>query len=126
MSRLITIISILAVMLAISITSIWYTGIVKDELTALANEAIINCDKEDYDSLSANTNKLFDSWKSKQLILSLYIRHNDLESISGLLVSIESHVKNKAYQSADVELSRLKFTLNHIYEKEIPSIDNMF
>ncbi len=126
MSRLITIISILITIIIISIISIWYTDNTRDILGEVSEIAIENCKIRDNQQLINNINRLSTLWESRQPVLSLYVRHNELESVSNHLVGLMAHAKNNDFDNAYVELCKLKFMLNHIYNREVPSIDSLF
>ena len=126
MSRLITIISILVAVIIISITGIFYTDNMRDELSEISENALKNCSEKDSHQLMENVNRLSSLWESRQPVLSLYVRHDELESVSNHLVGLFAHAKNNDFDNASVELYKFKFMLNHIYNREVPSIDTLF
>lgn len=125
MPRMIIITSILVAIVTFSVLSIWYTNDVKDTLSEISAEAIVNCQEKNQAQLLANAKKLSNSWESRQHILSLYIRHDELGKIDSLLVDLNSYVKSETYYEANVQLNQLIYFLDHLVQKELPSFDNI-
>ncbi|WMJ23498.1 DUF4363 family protein [Paludicola sp. MB14-C6] len=125
MSRLLTTIGMILLILAISFCGIWYVHQSNKEMIALCEDAIIFSNKENQDGLLSCIKKLSALWESKQLILSLYVRHDEMERIDSLLVVINAYYETKNYHSVSVELHQLEFMLDHIYRRELPTINNL-
>ncbi len=126
MKRTILISCILITIISASFYTIWFTKQVKTELLELSKNAEIACDELDIEKYCDNINKLSANWESRQFILSLYIRHDDLENISNHIASLSAVAKREDISTAIVELYRLNFMLNHIYEHQLPSVNNLF
>lgn len=126
MPRMIIITSILVSIVLFSALSIWYTYDVRDSLTVISAEAIIDCQEKNQIGLQTNAKKLSNSWESRQHILSLYIRHDELGKIDSLLVELNSYAKSETYYEANAQLNQLIYSLDHLAKKELPSFDNIF
>lgn len=125
MSRLLTTIGMILLILTISIGGIWYVHQTNKEIITLCDDGIKYCQKEDQTKLLENIKKLSTLWESKQLILSLYVRHDEMERIDSLLIVVNAYAETENYHSVSVELHQLQFMLDHIYKRELPSINNL-
>lgn len=126
MKRVIVISFILIIIIGASFYSIWYTKQVTNELLMLSNNAETACSELNIKKYCDNINKLSALWESRQLMLSLFIRHDDLENISNHIAALTAIAQREDFNMAIIELYRLNFMLKHIYEHQIPSIDNLF
>lgn len=125
MSRLITTISIILSIILLSLGGICYIKQTKSEAIALTDEAIELCRQKNQAELEIKIKKLVALWESKQLVLSLYVRHDEMERIDNLLVIITAYTENESFESACVELHQLQFMLDHIYQRELPNLNNL-
>lgn len=126
MNRLIVISFILVIIISLSFLSIWYTKQKTQELFVITQQAMEDCRNKDIHSLLENINKLSAQWESKQLILHLFVRHEKLENVSTTISSLNAYAKNENFSQAIIELNLLEYMINHIYEEQIPSLNNLF
>ncbi len=123
MKRLILILAILAALLGLSLYGISYARQTRDSLGELAAQA---AGSEDRASLLQAAQKLEEYWKSREPFLSFYVRHDELEKINACLSSLQSIAKSNGPAEALPLLNQLLFFANHLYERELPSLNNLF
>ncbi len=126
MSRLITISVIVALILALSITGIFYVKDVKADFDRMIAESHGFCENEEQTELLNEARKMSDLWRQKEGFLSFYVRHDEIEKVSTYLVNLESLGENKDFKEALVTLDELTFMMEHIYSREIPNLNNIF
>lgn len=125
MGRAVTTSVIMVSILFLCIWGIWYTKQTKNELCHIIDLIIENASTRNQDDLSQNINKLSKQWDKNQLVLSLFVRHDELEAIEGIIIRLKADSIINAYDSMFVELASLKYMLDHIHEHEIPSLNTL-
>lgn len=87
------------------------------------------------DILAENPNKevamghaedAYNKWEDKDDIMAYYIEHNELEKVKTALTSMKSFVETEEYVQAVEAIDRCMYILDHIYEREKLSLDNIF
>lgn len=126
MSRLVTICTIILLIVALSITGIFYARDVKTDFDVMIQEALDACEKEDQQALLAKAGEMFDHWENREGFLSFYVRHDEIEKMSTHLVSLQGYAEQEAYDSAHLSLRQMEFMVDHIYNRELPNMDNLF
>ena len=125
MKRLITVIGILVLVSGLSLCGIFYAGQTRQEMYSLISEAQALCDKKDSRSLVRLSDEMIDLWEKKQTILSLYVRHDELEKMSVYLVSLKGDAEKEIFEGASVTLEQMVFLADHIYQREMPNMNNL-
>jgi len=125
MGRLITTICIFTLTIIISISGIYHSYNTNLRFSKILDEAIYNCKNEETEKLIENIDRLSALWRSRQPISSLYIRHNEMDSVDVLLVTAKAFAESDSFDSTCTELYQLKFMVNHIYEKQVPNLHNL-
>lgn len=125
-SRLITICTIILLIIALSITGIFYARDVKMDFDALIGQAMESCENESQERLLAQAKMMSELWEKKEGFLSFYVRHDEIEKMSTHLVSLRGYAENEAYDSAYLSLRQMEFMVDHIYNRELPNMDNLF
>lgn len=125
MSRLITTICIVMLTIIISVSGLYHSYNTSLEFSEIIDEAVENCKNEDSEKLVENINRLSALWVSRQPITSLYIRHNEMDSVEVLLVTAKAFAEADSFDNTCIELHQLKFMVKHIYEKQIPNLHNL-
>lgn len=126
MDRLVIISTILVGIIIMSIASLFHlkdTSELFAELIILAEES---CIQEDFISLQKHTKAMSDLINDRHSLLSLYISHEEIEKIESTIIILESYVVLEAYEGALACLKQLFFTTNHLYERELLNLDNVF
>ena len=65
-------------------------------------------------------------WHEKKSILEYFIEHDELEKVETQLTSLKAHIKTEKYDEAIDPLETSIFILNHIKEKNMLKIQNIF
>ncbi len=125
MGRLITIGLILLGILALSLGGIWYAGQTRAQMDTLIEQAIEAATAKKQEELLRLTDSLQQLWEGRETFLSFYVRHDEIEKMNTELVSLRSFAEISAYDSAYAVLYQMKFMSGHIYEREIPNLDNL-
>lgn len=126
MDRLVIISTILVGIIIMSIASLLHlkdTSEIFAELILLAEESCIN---EDIINLTTHTKAMSNLINDRHSLLSLYISHEEIEKIESTIIVLESYVSLRAYEGALACLKQLYFTTNHLYERELLNLDNIF
>lgn len=105
-----------------------YTNISVDfasqELSKLRNEVL----KENVDSkiINQKINEIYSDWNKRHKKLAYYIEHDELEKVETDLSALKGYIEVEEYKEAVAELDRTIYVLQHIKNKTIFSLDNIF
>lgn len=119
---------IIALIFAGNIITQNYTNVSVDfaskELNDLRKEVI----KEDVDSEIVNNkiNEIYSDWNNRHKKLAYYIEHDELEKVETDLSSLKGYIEVEEYKEAIAELDRTVYVLQHIKNKTVFSLDNIF
>lgn len=124
MKRLYVILAILGVILLTALAGVFYAKDTCSTLLSMTEEAQKLCEREDAELLYQQAEKMSAFLESRHLILSLYVRHDELEKLTLHLSDLCAKTKSGDIQVA-VTLSQITFMSRHIYERELPNLDNL-
>lgn len=98
--------------------------ITSDNLKMLRDEII----KEDVNSEIVNNKieKIYSEWTSKHKNLAYYIEHDELEKVETDLSALKGYIEVEEYKEAVSELDRTIYVLQHIKNKNVFSLENIF
>ncbi len=71
-------------------------------------------------------NRMSAYFHSRHPILSLYARHDELDTLDTCLTIAAKQVAVKKLDMAAVTLSEINLAANRIYERELPNFHNLF
>lgn len=126
MNRLITIGVIITLILAFSFWGIYYARDTADTYHTMIKQAEILSSKQDTGALLKLANKMDRMWSKREILLSFYVRHDDLDKMGVNLSVLKSHIGNKDYKNINLILQQLDYVAEHIYEKELLNLNNLF
>ena len=72
------------------------------------------------------TNKIYNEWNANHEKLVLYIEHDELEKVEIDFASCKSLIESKQYDFAISELEKVRFALEHIKDKYLFQLENIF
>lgn len=125
MSRLIIISIILLGIISTGIGSLIYLNQAKHEVDILLSDFIYACENENNKIMQEKANRLSALWSAKQSVLKMFINRTALDNLEAMIVDMDSLTKTKSFDSAYAQANRIKYQLDHIYQKEKPSLDNL-
>lgn len=126
MGRLMSIFGILALIAALSVAGIYYAADTRDRLYTDIDAAIIACEKDDMEILTEKSKAMSTLVKERHGVLSLYVRHDEIEKLENLLIKLEGYAKTEDVDDAAVTLMEARFMAEHIWLREMPSAHNIF
>lgn len=126
MSRLVIVAVIITLILALSLSGVYYAKDTKVQLFELADVAIEQCKEEDAAELISSAKKMSAFFESRHGFLSFFVRHDEIEKMEADLVSLVSYSQLKSFDNAYFCLNHIRYTINHIYNRELPNWDNLF
>lgn len=126
MSRLITISIIVILIIALSISGIFFAKNTKEKFYYHCNSAVESCNTQNSDRLLESAKKMSALFESRHGFLSFFVRHDEIERLETLIISLLSYAKTSSYESAVNCIYQIEFLINHIYVREIPNLDNLF
>ena len=83
-------------------------------------------DKKDIEEINNYINNIENDWKKYKETLSFYIEHDELEKVETEIVAFKTNIENEEYETAMEEISKAKFILEHIKEKNELKLKNIF
>lgn len=126
MDRLIIISTILIGVIIMSIASLFHLKDTSELFSELILKAEESCISGDVEGLEQYTKAMSNLIEERHSLLSLYISHEEIEKIENDIIVLESYVTLGAYEGALACLKQLYFTTNHLYERELLNLDNIF
>ena len=125
MKRLVAVFILLTVLIVLSFGGKAFVKETRDELIELADKAKEAALSNDAKELLKYAEKMSAFFEDRHSVLSLYVRHDELEKLSAQLLSL---LKQAELEDMDIglTLAQIVFTADHIYERELFSIDNLF
>lgn len=82
--------------------------------------------KIDKSEIESKTNKLYDKWMEHHEMLAFFIEHDELEKVETNFTAGKSFVESEKYSDAMSEFDKTSFVLNHIKDKYVFSLENIF
>ena len=78
------------------------------------------------DEIKDTTNKIYDEWNENHQKLVFYIEHDELEKVEIDFAACKSLIESKEYNFAISELEKVTFALQHIKDKYLFELQNIF
>jgi len=124
MKRLCVILLILALILSVAAGGVFYAKDTCEKLLDMTEEAKRLSDADEAAALALQAEKMSAFLEGRHLILSLYVRHDELEKLTVHLLNL---CAQSEAGSTDVQttLAQVSFMAQHIYERELPNLDNL-
>lgn len=85
-----------------------------------------NIDKENIDEINKNISNIENNWNKYKETLAFYIEHDELEKVETEIVAFKTNIETGEYETAREEISKAKFILEHIKEKNELKLKNIF
>ena len=76
--------------------------------------------------IESKTNKLYDKWMEHHEMLAFFIEHDELEKVETNFTAGKSFVESEKYSDAMSEFEKTSFVLNHIKDKYVFNLENIF
>ena len=84
--------------------------------------------KEEVDSESAKREmtEILEKWSKRHPKLSYYIEHDEIEKVETELAGIKAYIEIEEYKEAVVEVDKAGYILEHIKNKNVFNLENIF
>ena len=89
-------------------------------------EEDINKNNIDEEEIKSRTNEIYDEWNKNHQKLVFYIEHDELEKVEIDFAACKSLIESKEYKFAISELEKVTFALQHIKDKYLFQLENIF
>ncbi len=96
-----------------------------DTLESIVDE-LIRDSEDNYKNSYQIIDKLQNYWQKNSTYVKTAIRHNEWEDIYISIAKLKTYLKTKAYDMYLTELDELKADIEHLFEAEKSTIDNIF
>ena len=70
--------------------------------------------------------EIYDNWKKRYKKLAYYIEHDELEKVDTQLTGVKSYIEMEEFSETVPELDKAIFILEHINNKNIVNLKNIF
>lgn len=98
----------------------------KGKLLQMEQELQKSDDEIDGENLKKQMESILSDWKVKHRKLAIYIEHNELEKVETDLSSLNGYLKQEEYGDANAQIDVSIYVLEHIKNKTILNIINIF
>ena len=126
MKRVPVAVAILLLFLCVATLGIVYAKSTCTTMSEYAKTAQQYCEENNAADAAETINRMSAYFESRHPVLSLYARHDELETLDTNLVVVTEQVAVENLSLAAVTLSEINFMVNHIYERELPGFHNLF
>lgn len=120
MKRLIISCSLLIVLLAIGVVSLFYIENVCSQTIEKSQTIKQNIDRQDYQTASQNIKDLESYWEENEQYLCLFVRHGEIEEISRQISELSDLLEYQDYSESSATLNRIIVIAEHIKATEKP------
>ena len=83
-------------------------------------------EEKDHSLLVNHMEEIEEKWTDIHDKMAYYIEHDELEKVDTDLTAMKSYIQTEEYEEAISELDKAVFCLNHIEEKYILELQNIF
>lgn len=83
-------------------------------------------DDIDKEQIKQDTFKAYDKWEELDDAMAYYIEHDELEKVKTAITSVKSYVEMEEYTQSIEAIDRCMYILEHIREREMFRLDNIF
>lgn len=126
MKRLIITVTAIGFIIVAAGYGIIFTKDTRDTLSATISQAVTSCKNGNQQAAEEYSKQLKEEFDERSGVLSLYVRHDELERIEELLVDLRSNIDSGELIGAWKSLYSIEYLLEHIYHHELPNLDNIF
>ncbi|MDF2520511.1 MAG: hypothetical protein K0R84_1139 [Clostridia bacterium] len=116
----------LAVIIAGSLSTLYYLDNQSEALLQQLDMLETQIEAEKWDDARISTKEFKEKWVKADRTWSMLIDHYEIDYINMDLGELEAYVKNKDKANAMAKLESLQLLVEHIPEKERPSLKNIF
>lgn len=126
--ELVICIIIFIMVLSLNFVTQKYTNKTIEEVTKLLNDTRQELTKKepDYDIATKKAEDTFNKWEELDDTWALYIEHDEIEKVTTAITATKSFTEMKDDSQAIDSIDRCKYILEHIKQREIFSLDNIF
>lgn len=131
--ELIIVTIILFIMIILNVTTQKYTakkidliGTDLEEISTLATDDLKNETKNNVEEINKRMEDTNNKWNEANKKLAFYTEHDELEKISTSIVTIKEYLKLEDYEEAVPEIKKCIFILEHLEEKGVFTVVNLF
>lgn len=97
-----------------------------ENLNELKKELVKDKEEINLDLAQNSIESIYETWEKKQGKLSFYIEHNELEKVNTQLTGLIGCIEMEEFAQAVPELDKAVFILEHIKNKSMVSLKNIF
>ena len=99
---------------------------ISDDLQEIRKEIIKNRDAINKEKLDEKIKTIYEDWEKIHDKLAYYIEHDELEKIETNMAMIKGLIEVDEYGNSIGEIDKGIFTLNHIKDKYVFNLENIF
>lgn len=117
---------IIATLILLGFVGMWHINQTTEIMTQIIVEEEAALDQNDMEKAEKLNQQLSDFWNKQHSILTLYIRHNDIDEISKYISELDQLILHQNTSECSSRLSLIKMMIEHIRDTEIPNPTNVF
>lgn len=125
MKRIITAIILLSASVIVTNLALILTGNIDREINDSAKRLEYALDTK-AEAVPQLYTELAEDWDKFYKVCSVYISHQHLENTENLISGLEKYIEQREYRTAAVICSQIGKEIHHLYQSELPVIQNIF
>lgn len=125
MKRVITISTILLILLGCSVLGLLYIADTNERMSAYLDQSEQFLQAENWEAAEEEIAAAQELWKDSGSTINTYVNHNTVDSIGENLTRLSSQLRQHQGRQAETLLETIRFELEHLYEREFPSLRNI-
>lgn len=98
---------------------------IMNENLKLVREELVK-EEVNKEQIKEDTFKVYDKWEELDDTMAYYIEHDELEKVKTAITSIKSYVEMEEYSQSIEAIDKCIYILEHIREREMFKLDNIF
>ncbi|WP_308753728.1 DUF4363 family protein [uncultured Anaerotruncus sp.] len=126
MKRVVAVCVIIALILTASTMALMHLLRVSDEMEASLSAIADAIDRDDMPRAAQLTNAFLDQWERSETVMTRYIHHDELDTITGIVARLPMLAKYGETAEYAAEVARLRHLISHIRDAEVPTLPNIF
>lgn len=125
MKRVVTISIILLILVGCSVLGLLYIADTNQNMAHYLDQSEEFLQEENWEAAEKQISAAQELWESAGSTINTYVNHNTVDSIGENLTRLSSQLRQHQKQPAETLMETIRFELDHLYEREFPSLRNI-
>jgi len=125
MKRVLTTIALLTFVLGVSLYSIFKVKTMREEMILYIEAVTAAAASGDSATLERSVEELCAYWEGEERTLIHFVRHTHIDQITQNISRLPAAAAYQNYSDLFADLASIRWQVEHIWESELPTLDNI-